>query len=59
MPRFNDWILVGEKRYQVDCHWPGTRQLVELDGWEGHGTRSAFREDRARDRVLSVAGYSV
>lgn len=59
LPRFNDWILLGPKRYQVDCHWPGTGQIVELDGWEGHRTRTAFREDRARDRVLRVAGYSV
>jgi very-short-patch-repair endonuclease len=58
-PRFNDWILLGEKRFQVDCHWPDTRHIVELDGWSAHGTRSAFREDRARDRALRVAGYSV
>jgi very-short-patch-repair endonuclease len=59
LPRFNDWILLNGKNYQVDCHWPGTGQIVELDGWEGHGTKSAFREDRARDRALRVAGYSV
>ena len=59
MPRFNDWIVLDGKRYQVDCHWPGTRRIVELDGWEAHSTRSAFREDRARDRALQVAGYSV
>jgi very-short-patch-repair endonuclease len=59
LPRFNDWILLGAKRYQVDCHWPGTGQIVELDGWQGHRTRTAFREDRARDRALRVAGYSV
>lgn len=59
LPRFNDWILAGDKRYQVDCHWPGTGQIVELDGWEGHKTKSAFREDRARARRLHVAGYSV
>jgi very-short-patch-repair endonuclease len=59
LPRFNAWILLGPKRFQVDCHWPGTGQIVELDGWEGHRTRTAFREDRARDRVLRVAGYSV
>ncbi len=58
-PRFNEWILSGGKRYQVDCHWSGTGEIVELDGWEGHGTRAAFREDRARDRALRVAGYSV
>jgi very-short-patch-repair endonuclease len=59
LPRFNDWIVLGAKRYRVDCHWPGTGQIVELDGWQGHRTRTAFREDRARDRALRVAGYSV
>ena len=58
-PRFNDWITAGGKRYQVDCHWPGTGEIVELDGWDGHSTRTAFREDRARDRRLKVAGYSI
>jgi very-short-patch-repair endonuclease len=59
LPRFNDPILLGSKRYVVDCHWPGTTQIVELDGWQGHSTRSAFQDDRTRDRVLKVAGYSV
>jgi very-short-patch-repair endonuclease len=58
-PRLNDWIVVGDKRYQVDCHWHGIGQVVELDSWEAHGTRSAFREDRARDRTLRTAGYEV
>jgi very-short-patch-repair endonuclease len=59
LPRFNDWISIGGKNFQVDCHWPGTGEIVELDGWEGHGTRSAFRGDRSRDRRFRVAGYSV
>jgi len=59
IPRFNDPILLGAKRYEVDCHWPGTGEIVELDGWQGHKSRSVFREDRARDRRLRVAGYSV
>lgn len=58
-PRLNAWITVGGRRFQVDCHWPGTRQVVELDSWQAHGTRSAFREDRTRDRLLRVAGYEV
>jgi very-short-patch-repair endonuclease len=58
-PRLNAWIAVGQKRFQVDCHWPGMGQVVELDSWEAHGTRSAFRDDRARDRILRTAGYSV
>jgi len=58
-PRLNDWIVLGRHRYQVDCHWPRTGQVVELDSWQAHGTRTAFREDRARDRILRAAGYSV
>lgn len=58
-PRLNDWIAVGEERFEVDCHWSGTGQVVELDSWKAHGTRSAFREDRARDRTLRTAGYAV
>jgi len=58
-PRLNDWITVEGRRFQVDCHWHGTGQIVELDSWEAHGTRSAFREDRARDRILGTAGYAV
>ena len=57
--RFNDWITVGGRRFRVDCHWPELRQIVELDGWQGHKSRTAFREDRARDRILNVHGYSV
>ena len=59
LPRFNDHIVLGADRFQVDCHWPEVRQIVELDGWEGHRTRTAFRGDRARDRRLLAAGYSV
>jgi very-short-patch-repair endonuclease len=58
-PRLNDWITVGGRRFQVDCHWADAGQVVELDGWQAHGTRSAFRDDRARDRILSAAGYDV
>lgn len=58
-PRLNDWIMVDGRRFQVDCHWASTGQIVELDSWQAHGTRTAHREDRARDRVLRVAGYEV
>jgi very-short-patch-repair endonuclease len=58
-PRFNAWLEVGGERVQVDCLWAEARQIVELDGFEGHGTRGAFLDDRARDRRLRVAGYEV
>ncbi len=58
-PRFNARVEAGGRWHEVDCLWPGPREIVELDGWEGHGTRAAFREDRARDRRLRAAGYGV
>ena len=56
-PRLNTWITLGSHRYQVDCLWPGQRVIVELDGYETHGTWSAFQSDRDRDRRLLAAGY--
>jgi very-short-patch-repair endonuclease len=58
-PRFNAWVEARGRWYEVDCLWPGPREIVELDGWEGHGTRGAFRQDRSRDRRLRAAGYGV
>ncbi len=55
-PQLNVWLQVGGKSIQVDCLWPG-RVVVELDGFAAHGTRTAFRADRVRDRKLRVAGY--
>jgi predicted transcriptional regulator of viral defense system len=59
VPQLNAWVGVEERSFQVDCLWPRCRQIVELDGYQSHGTRTAFREDRARDRLLRVAGYGV
>jgi very-short-patch-repair endonuclease len=45
--------------YEVDFLWPIERLIAELDGWEAHGTRSAFEEDRARDVRLKLLGFEV
>jgi hypothetical protein len=44
---------------EPDYHWPEYRVIVELDGWETHRTRRAFRNDRAKDAALTAVGYSV
>ena len=31
----------------------------QTDGWGSHGTRQAFENDRRRDRLLSLAGWTV
>jgi very-short-patch-repair endonuclease len=44
---------------RVDFLWPDQRLVVETDGFEGHGTASAFQRDRATDNALQLAGYTV
>lgn len=38
--------------WEVDAHWPGLNLVVELDGWQFHDNRLAFRTDRRKDRSL-------
>jgi very-short-patch-repair endonuclease len=59
IPRLNAWVRAGGRSFQVDCLWEHCKQIIELDGFQAHGTKAAFREDRARDRILRVAGYGV
>ena len=50
---------VSVEGFEVDCLWPDQRLVVELDGHASHSTRITFEGDRARDRALAVAGYTV
>ena len=53
--------LVNERHDAIepDFRWTHERLVVELDGFETHGTRAAFERDRARDRALTAAGWRV
>ena len=44
---------------EVDLLWREQRLVVEVDGYEFHGSRAAFERDRARDARLLAAGYRV
>jgi hypothetical protein len=44
---------------EPDYHWPSHQVIVETDGFETHGTRAAFRNDRAKDAALTASGYRV
>jgi Transcriptional regulator, AbiEi antitoxin/Protein of unknown function (DUF559) len=43
--------------YEVDVLFPAQRVIVELDGYEFHGTRDAFEDDRERDATTLAAGF--
>jgi very-short-patch-repair endonuclease len=45
--------------YEVDFVWPDAGLIVEVDGFQYHGTRTAFETDRARDVELKLMGYEV
>jgi very-short-patch-repair endonuclease len=55
-PLVNEAIDGGK---EPDFRWSTERLIVELDGFETHGTRAAFERDRARDRALTAAGWRV
>jgi very-short-patch-repair endonuclease len=59
IPETNVPLRLGAGTYEADCLWREQRLIVELDGHEAHGTRSAFESDRERDRHLQVAGWRV
>jgi very-short-patch-repair endonuclease len=43
----------------VDFFWPEQRLIVEVDGYDTHGNRLAFENDRRRDQTHVAAGYVV
>jgi very-short-patch-repair endonuclease len=52
----NARLRIGNRWLEVDCLWRAQQLVVELDGRSAHATAAAFERDRARDRLLSVAG---
>jgi very-short-patch-repair endonuclease len=45
--------------FEVDFLWRDRRLIIETDGWQAHGGRLAFEDDRARDVDLKLLGYEV
>jgi very-short-patch-repair endonuclease len=58
-PQLNALLELDGFLIEADCLWSEQRLIVELDGGEAHGTRTAFEADRKRDRCLQVAGWRI
>lgn len=43
----------------IDLAYPDAKVAIELDGWDAHGTRSAFDPDRIRRNELTLLGWRV
>ena len=43
--------------YEIDAVYREAKLIIELDGYETHGTRAAFDRDRERDRKLAAKGW--
>jgi len=57
LPETNVTMTVRGVRVEPDCLWRAERVILELDGYQGHGGKTAFEAERARDRVLAAAGW--
>lgn len=51
-PVLNTWV----EKWEIDAYWEAERFAVEVDGWETHGSREAFENDRLRQEEMKLAG---
>ena len=52
LPVLNCWV----EKWEIDAYWEAERFAVEVDGWEAHGSRQAFEDDRLRLEEMKLAG---
>jgi very-short-patch-repair endonuclease len=52
-------VIVDGEEFHLDAAYPEHRIGIEYQGWDPHRTRGAFDADHRRDRLLTLAGWSV
>ncbi|TDT33909.1 endonuclease domain-containing protein [Naumannella halotolerans] len=52
-------VSTGSSRYLADVLFESARLILEIDGWQVHGTRVAFEGDRQRQNNLVAHGWRV
>ncbi|WP_210494227.1 type IV toxin-antitoxin system AbiEi family antitoxin domain-containing protein [Patulibacter sp. SYSU D01012] len=57
LPATNVLVATPWATHEVDAFWAAQRLVIELDGWETHRDREAFRRDHRRTADLTAAGF--
>lgn len=52
-------VRIAGRQVRIDLAYPDVKLAIELDGWEFHGTRTAFDDDRARANLLVAHGWTL
>jgi hypothetical protein len=52
-------VTVDGEDFFLDAAYPDVQLGIEYHGWDTHRTRSAFDADFRRDRLLTIAGWTV
>lgn len=52
-------VSVGRRWYEIDLAYPPEMVGLEFDGWDVHGTFTAFHGDRDRTRILVALGWTL
>ena len=50
-------VVVAGKRYRLDFAWPHLRAAFETEGFEWHGSRGRWKQDRIRTGALERLGW--
>ena len=51
-------VAVSGENFRLDVAYPEEKLFIEGDGFGAHGTRTAFENDRWRQNLLVLAGWS-
>ena len=52
-------VEIDGRRFRIDIAYPELRIAIESDGFTDHGLRSAFEDDRERQNLLVLGGWTV
>ncbi len=54
------WVTMrGGERYRLDFAWPAHHVAFETEGFEWHGTRARWKQDRVRTAALERMGWRI